>query len=105
MANLHLKILTCVETEDRVGADDPQLAVDGQKVLLPRMRAGEAYPIDAYHAFDGDDVTITLHEADRLPGNRSDLLGEHTLSEEGSGTLDFTRDGANYQLSYTLTRS
>ncbi|MCX4832282.1 hypothetical protein OG746_26435 [Streptomyces sp. NBC_01016] len=104
MANLHLKMLKCIETEDWVGHDDPKLAVNGQNILLPSMSGGQKYAIDEYHAFD-DEVTITLHEADGLPGDRSDLLGSHTLTEEGSGILNFTKDGANYQLSYTLTRS
>ncbi|MER5438186.1 hypothetical protein [Streptomyces sp. NPDC002790] len=104
MANLHLKTLKCVETEDWLHHDDPQLAVNGENILLPSMNGGQKYAIDAYHAFDGD-VTITLHEADGLPGDGSDFLGSHTLSEEGSGILNFTKDGANYQLSYTLTRS
>ncbi|MFD7295257.1 hypothetical protein ACFV9W_18405 [Streptomyces sp. NPDC059897] len=103
MANLHLKTLKCIETEDWVGDDDPQLAVNGENVPLPRMSGGQKYPVDTYHAFDGE-VTVALHEADRLPGNRSDSLGSHTLSEEGSGILNFTKDGANYQLSYTLTQ-
>ncbi|MFJ9174866.1 hypothetical protein [Streptomyces sp. NPDC102360] len=104
MANLHLKTLKCIETEDWLRHDDPQLAVNGANILLPSMREGQKHAIDEYHAFDGD-VTITLHETDGLPGDGSDFLGSHTLSEEGSGILNFTKDGANYQLSYTLTRS
>ncbi|WP_425841017.1 hypothetical protein [Streptomyces fractus] len=104
MANLHLKTLKCIKTEDWLRHDEPQLAVNGQNILLPSMSEGQKYAIDEYYAFDAE-VTITLHEVDGLPGDGNDFLGSHTLSEEGSGILNFTKDGADYQLSYTLTRS
>ncbi|WP_306319631.1 MULTISPECIES: hypothetical protein [unclassified Streptomyces] len=104
MPTIHLKTLKCVAQEDWTTHDDPRLDVNGENILLPRMRDGDKYPIDAYHVFDGE-VTVTLREADALPGDRDDLLGSHTLSEEGSGILHFTKDEANYQLSYTLTRN
>ncbi|WP_306319780.1 MULTISPECIES: hypothetical protein [unclassified Streptomyces] len=101
MPDLHLKTLKCVTQEDLTFDDDVILKVNGDNVLFTSMDDGESYKVDQYISFTSKAV-VKLYEADYNPGDDDDFLGAHTV-RSGSGTLHFTRDGANYQLSYAVS--
>ncbi|KEI43094.1 hypothetical protein GU90_18385 [Saccharopolyspora rectivirgula] len=99
MAIIKLGTLYCYTTEDNIGGDHPYLKLDGEKVWGPvRMTDGQSERIGATHGFSGS-VVVELFEEDDL--DPDDLLGRHTLSE-GSGKVEFARDGAHYVLDYEI---
>jgi hypothetical protein len=103
VATLNLKNLKCIITEDRIGADDPYLHVNGTKVWGPiKARAGDDLIINEHIKFKSKAI-IELWEQDIDP---DDHLGTHIISNEdlGSGakTLKFTENGADYELSYEV---
>ena len=104
MPTLKLKTLTCNKTEDRIGADEPYLHINGEKVWGPvKAKAGDILTINEQYQFKTN-ATIELWEKDLDP---DDHLGAHVVNqaESGSGqsTAHFNEDGADYVLSYEVT--
>ncbi|MFG2192140.1 hypothetical protein [Streptomyces sp. NPDC048639] len=100
MPSIHLKTLKCIEQEDWTFHDDVLLKVNGETVLFTSMDEGEKNSIDQYISF-GEKAVVKLYEAD-YGGDDNDFLGAHTV-RRGSGVLHFTRDDANYQLTYAVS--
>ncbi|MGW2340867.1 hypothetical protein [Streptomyces sp. NPDC001661] len=100
MPTIHLKTLKCIEQEDWTFHDDVVLKVNGEMALFASMDDGEKYKVDWSTSFTSKAV-VTLYEAD-YGGDDNDFLGAHAV-RSGSGTLHFTRDGANYVLSYAVS--
>ncbi len=103
MPTLKLWTLTCNKTEDFIGADDPYLCVNGDKVWGPiKAKAGETLIINKQLEFRGNAV-VQLWEKDIDP---DDLLGSQTVSnnEAGNGRLEvkFTEKNADYVLTYEV---
>lgn len=84
-------------TED-VASDEPYLKVNGRKVWGPRsIDEGQQRPIGVV-VHEGDKVS--LYEEDLGgPFDDDDFLGDAEV-KGASGTLEFSRDDANYTLSY-----
>jgi hypothetical protein len=112
MATLKLIDLYCIETEDSLGADEPYLLVDGSKKWSGSLNNGEHAPMvdkqgnPLEFTFNGA-IDIKLYDSD---GNhwydRDDFLGSFRVTEldvVGGNPMHFTLDGANYELSYTVT--
>jgi hypothetical protein len=112
ITQLHLVSLKCIETEDWLGADNPYLRVNGQKVWSGRLNDGQTanlthlspIPFRVY-SLGGSDALIELYEDDEP--DPDDRLGRVTIDgdEIGPGihTINFFEDGANYNLTYYAT--
>lgn len=100
MATIKLTRLKVINNEDNVGCDHPYLKLDDAVVWGPQ-RVCEEFDIDLAvgRSFSGA-VTVELWEEDDVDSD--DLLGRHSLSS-GSGSVEFTRDGAHYTLSYSIS--
>jgi hypothetical protein len=99
MPTLHLTKIKCIATEDWTGPDEPKIEVNGKKVWHATMNAGESHPMNVNVKFTGS-ASIKLVEEDSPDAD--DVLGKQTV-KSGSGTLEFSRDGANYKLTYKVT--
>ncbi|TDD03543.1 hypothetical protein E1181_20295 [Saccharopolyspora terrae] len=100
MPKIKLTRLKAINNEDNVGCDHPYLKLDGDVVWGPE-RVCEEFDIeitDVNRSFSGS-VTVELWEEDDVDGD--DLLGRHSL-KSGSGSVEFTRDGAHYTLGYAI---
>lgn len=99
MPTIKLGSLKCLNTEDNIGGDHAYIKVEGKTVWGP-VRTMEEFDqnIGTSTKFSGK-VVVELWDEDDADGD--DLLGQHTLSS-GSGTIEFTRDGAHYTLKYSI---
>ena len=103
MPTLKLKTLTCYETEDVTGTDEPFIKVNGSVVWGPVeiVGAGDA-EVNVEVEFDGE-ATIELWEKDSWSAD--DLLGSTTAhAGDGSSELEarFTYDQAHYKLNFEV---
>ena len=103
MATLKIKTLTCYETDDAEGTDEPFIKVNGQVVWGPVEieGAGDA-EVDTDVEFDGEAI-VELWEKDKWSAD--DLLGSTTVQAgDGAGELEarFTYDQAHYKLSFEV---
>lgn len=109
MSTITLHTLTCFEPED-VGIDGDELLLrvyaDGSHVetLERRMTAGATWAVNKTYSF-ASDIKITLYDDD-WP-DAADHLGTAELQGVTSpvplGSFAFTRDDADYALTYTIT--
>lgn len=104
---IFLKNLRCLDTEDTTGADEPRLRVvrDGlpMDLLLEQLNDGENLDINQGFFFLNN-VEIQLYDRDPGTfGDDDDWLGSNSFGRETrNSTMSFTRDGADYRLSYEL---
>jgi hypothetical protein len=103
MPTLKLKTLTCFETDDYAGTDEPYIKVNGNVVWGPQeiQGAGDA-AIEKEVSFDGE-ATIELWEKDRY--SEDEMLGSRTVhAGDGSGEMEarFTYDQAHYRLTFEV---
>jgi hypothetical protein len=103
MATLKLKTLTCYETDDATGMDEPFIKVNGALVWGPAtiVGAGDA-EVNTDVEFDGE-ANIELWEKDSYSAD--DLLGSATVhAGDGHGELEarFTYDKAHYKLTFDV---
>ena len=102
---IQLTSLHCIETEDFFGADESYLVVwvDGRKLQTFRrdLNDGHTLPLNLSIEFS-DAVTLELWDLDEPDvGDSHDFLGQVTISKnELSGVKFFTRDGANYRVTW-----
>lgn len=104
MAKLDLDRLTCVRPQDVIGADEPELLVNGVVVFEERMERGETKVVVYDLEFDSHCV-VELRERD---GRRTKTIGPVQFiwaTEAGGGQRerDFTTSGTEYLLSYEIT--
>lgn len=103
MPTLRLKSLKCNKTEDFIGADDPYLHVNGDKIWGPiKAKKGDVLIINEHTTIKSKAI-IELWEKDI---DRDDHLGTHitTVSEVGAGDMhaSFVESGADYELTYEV---
>jgi hypothetical protein len=98
---IHLGTLHCVEQEDFVGDDEIRIRVEDQNLgKSVQISDGDKKQIDRTVQFTGK-VSVKLYEND-VEGD--DYLGQQVLEPEGKdGIMEFTKDGAKYRLSYTVS--
>lgn len=100
--HLTLEWIRCVKTEDDGGADELRIELDGKTVWGASMDNGEVHRIYETFKVGNAPVEITLVDGDNPPFDNDDVLGRQTVGY-GEGVLEFTRDEANYKLSYKLS--
>jgi hypothetical protein len=98
---IHLGTLHCVEQEDFIGNDEIRIRVEDQNLgKSVQISEGDKKKIDRTVQFTGK-VSVKLYEND-VEGD--DYLGQRVLEPGGKdGIMEFTKDGAKYRLSYTLS--
>ena len=101
---VQLVSLTCIETEDSIGADEPFVTVGGTTVWTGSLNDDQSVNLIGLPARPfNSQVTISLYDDDPWP-DADDWLGTKTISsvEAGLGTLRlyFNENGALYQLNY-----
>ncbi|MCG5056281.1 MAG: hypothetical protein KA712_25315 [Myxococcales bacterium] len=110
MAIIKLEKLQCVKTEDR-RRDQTYIEVKnhGQvtRVFGPRaMQAGDEVLLEGL-SYEMNDLVLYVWDEDHGQGalyNPDDRLGFHRPSlEPGTRIADFTEDGAEYHLTYTVS--
>lgn len=100
MPTLHLDTLTCTTSEDwSFDQDEPKIVVNGKTVWTAVVMEGNSYDVSENVKFSGE-ARVTLIERDGGP-DADDFLGEHVVTK-GSGTMKFTKDGADYSLTYSV---
>lgn len=112
MATLTLKTLYCHETEDWTGADEPYLRVNGKTVWSGSLNDEQDTNLLDKNgnlltfALNGQ-ATIKLFDKDFGWFDDDDFLGQVEVTTQEIGLGDqiafFTLDGANYELTYTVT--
>jgi hypothetical protein len=116
MATLNLLYLTCLDTQEwprdelymKVAdqAGNRQVWSKGTGIFESGVGVGDTPGIYKSIPINGNSATIRLYEDDTWP-NGDEFLGGNTVyaSQAGSGLQEayFTREGANYILSYTVT--
>ena len=105
MATLHLKHITCYDTQEWP-QDEIYLKVDGKQVWSQNgVDVGDSFNIDKYINMTGDFDTISLFEDDWWP-SQDEHLGSYQVGTWEAGlpewTASFTLAGANYQLVYQV---
>jgi hypothetical protein len=116
MATLNLLYLTCLDTQewprdelymkmaDQVG--NREVWSKGTGTFSSGVGVGDTPRIDRSIPIVGNSAIIRLYEDDTWPSNDEYLGGNIVYaSQAGTGlkTASFTREGANYILSYTVT--
>jgi len=103
MPTIRLQTLTCFETDDDFGKDEPYIKVNDTVVWGPAEIEGAGdTPIEFDVAFEGE-ATIELWEKDSLSAD--DLLGSTTVhAGDGAGEMEarFTYDKAHYRLTFKV---
>ncbi|MDQ0617256.1 hypothetical protein [Arthrobacter globiformis] len=98
---IHLGTLHCVEQEDFVGDDEIRIRVEDQNLgKSVQISEGDKKEIDRTVQFTGN-VSVKLYEND-VEGD--DYLGQQVLEPGGKdGIMEFTKDGAKYRLSHSVS--
>jgi hypothetical protein len=109
--DLQLIKLHCAETEDFTGDDTTYLHANGIKVWGPHdMNNGDNDPLTGVPVIPFiSDVKLDLYDQDgEIPGDDDDHLGQYsvksTLAGLGEQTCSFQGDGANYTLTFKVTK-
>jgi len=103
----HLVRLACQQTEDSTGADQAYLTYNGERVFGPRdINDGQSVRLNIVRPLDGE-AKVALFDEDWPDAD--DFLGSITISaaelNQGLRNQDFTRDGANYTLFYSVNEA
>jgi hypothetical protein len=103
MVKLKLLDLRCIKNQE-IGGDEPYLKVRNNKVWsADDMKSGAVVSLRSLQSFSfTDTIDITLMEKDF----RDDCLGTATITADAVGQgqqeINFTEDGAHYQLIYEV---
>jgi hypothetical protein len=103
MVKLKLLDLRCIKNQE-IGGDEPYLKVRNNKVWsADDMKAGATVSLRSLQAFSfTDTIDIALMEKDF----RDDCLGTATITADAVGQgqqeVNFTEEGAHYQLIYEV---
>lgn len=103
MVKLKLLDLRCIKNQE-IGGDEPYLKVRNNKVWsADDMKAGATVSLRSLQAFSfTDTIDIALMEKDF----RDDCLGTATITADAVGQgqqeINFTEEGAHYQLIYEV---
>ena len=104
---LKLVSLQCIDTEDWA-ADEPYLIVNGMWVWgsdsLNNGQTADLTSVPAKALYDRSEAEVELYDYDTPDGD--DWLGTNSIpvTQAGLGyrTVSFTRNGANYKLTYYI---
>lgn len=103
MVKLKLLDLRCIKNQE-IGGDEPYLKVRNNKVWsADDMKAGATVSLRSLQAFSfTDTIDLALMEKDF----RDDCLGTATITADAVGQgqqeINFTEEGAHYQLIYEV---
>jgi len=110
MARLDLATLTCIKTEDVLGADECELKIfaDGQlaRRIASILGQGQTLNLGSNQIPFSGALRIVLHDTDNpAVGDQHDLLGDQAISSAttAGSTLNFVGAGAKYALSYAVS--
>lgn len=109
MAKLRLISIFCKETEDTTGADEPKILVNGKDVWRGSLNDRQSASLSGLPLIEFTSTAkIELYDRDSGGLDDDDFLGSHEAkaSEAGLGEKrpSFTRDGANYVITYEVRR-
>lgn len=103
MAKLKLLDIRCIRNQE-IGGDEPYLKVRNNKVWSSNdMKAGNVVSLRSIQPISfKEEIDVTLMEADF----RDDCLGTGTITSDevgqGQREINFTEEGAHYQLIYEV---